>query len=219
VTAEFARGALTKAIPADRTWTVEEYLALEAACEERHEYLDGCITAMAGASWEHSQIRINLLVTLRTALRGRKCRPGDNDLRVRIESTGLHTYPDASVVCGDPHFDGRRPPALLNPTVLFEVLSESTEAYDRGARLLHYRQIPSLREYVLIAQDQPEICVYRCGEAVERWEIEIYLGADRALALESLGIEIPLVEIYRDVAFPPASRQSLTGEREEGPGG
>ena len=135
----------------------DEYLALERKSETKHELINGVIVAMAGASYEHNTTAANLLVALGMRLRGRPCRPLGSDQRIHIPATGLYTYPDVSVVCGKPEFHSKDRDTLLNPRVIIEVLSDSTEAYDRGAKFAHYRGIPSLAEYALAAQDEPMI--------------------------------------------------------------
>jgi Uma2 family endonuclease len=190
------------AMPSERLWTVEEYLALEAASTERHEYRDGQVFAMAGATPEHERIAANLLGELVPALKGSPCGAYGSNLRILVVRTGLYTYADASVVCGEPSFDDGSPRALKNPTVIFEVLSSSTEAYDRGEKFVHYQQLPSLREYVLVSQRGPEVSVFRRSSSSEIWTYHLCLGIERPLPLPALGVEIPMSEIYRDVTFP-----------------
>ncbi len=133
-----------------RTWTPAEYLAWERAAPDKHEFLGGEIFAMAGASFAHNKIVGNIVGELRDALRDRPCDVTPSDLRVKIPAVGLYTYPDAVVVCGEPQFEDDKLDTLLNPTVIVEVLSDSTEAYDRGKKFRYYRTIPSLRDYVLV---------------------------------------------------------------------
>lgn len=136
-----------------KTWTVEEYLALERSSGDKHELFAGEIFAVAGASYEHNLIVGNLVTALNLAL-GERCRVLPSDMRLHIRATGLYTYADASVVCDRPELTDERPPSLLNPLILFEVLSDSTESYDRGKKFENYRTIPSLMHYVLVAQDR-----------------------------------------------------------------
>ncbi|MDX1654593.1 MAG: Uma2 family endonuclease, partial [Candidatus Competibacteraceae bacterium] len=140
---------------AEHHHSVEEYLALERRSELRHEYLDGAIYAMVGASPAHNLIVTNVVGELRQQLKRRPCRVYATDQRVRVRSTGLYTYPDLVVSCGGERFDERDQRTLLNPLLIVEVLSRSTESYDRGAKFEHYRRIPELQEYLLIDQEKP----------------------------------------------------------------
>lgn len=139
----------------------EEYLRRERASDERHEYFAGRIYAMSGASREHSMICSNTLGSLWNQLRGKPCEVHSSDLRVQVSDTGLYTYPDLSVVCGKKLFADEHVDTLLNPKIVIEVLSPSTEAYDRGDKFAHYRTLDSLTDYLLIAQDKPRIEHYR----------------------------------------------------------
>ncbi len=132
-------------------YTVEEYLAMERASETKHEYVNGQITAMAGATKWHDQISFNLHGIFYTLFRNRNCTGYTNDTRVNINAVGAYTYPDLSLVCGEPKFDQGNANTLLNPTVIIEVLSTSTEGYDRGEKFQQYRALESLRQYVLVS--------------------------------------------------------------------
>jgi Uma2 family endonuclease len=140
------------AIP-DHTLTAAEYLTYERASPVRHEFLDGKLYAMAGASLAHNLIAGNTLASLHGQLRGKPGTIYPSDMRLKIVRTGLYTYPDISIVCGEPQLEDQHGDTLLNPIVLIEVLSPSTETYDRGKKFQHYRTLSSLREYLLIAQD------------------------------------------------------------------
>lgn len=179
-----------------RRMTHAEYLAAEATSEFRHEYLRGEVIAMAGGSLEHAALGAALAGEVRLALADKPCRVFSADARVRIAATDMTTYPDLSVVCGPLERAPEDEHALLNPIVLFEVLSDSTEAYDRGAKASHYRHIPSLREYVLVSQREPRIEVQR-RNASGRWEIYEFTAGQQAV-LESLGIVLSLDALYRD---------------------
>ena len=137
--------------------TPAEYLAKERAATYRSEYFGGEMFAMAGGSPRHSLIKVNVVGEFRARSRHSPCTAYDSDLRILVARTGLYTYPDASVICGPLEFEDPRRDTVLNPTLLVEVLSESTEAYDRGKKFSHYRQIPSLREYLLVSQEEPKI--------------------------------------------------------------
>lgn len=141
----------------------DEYLRMEAMSPLRHEWLDGAVWAMAGATPDHAAIAVNITTQLSTQLRGKRCRVFSADLRIRVRSTGLGTYPDASVICGAIQFDpdDARKTTAVNPKVIVEVLSPSTEDYDRGEKLEHYKRIPTLEEIVLVAHDERRIVVWR----------------------------------------------------------
>ena len=178
------------------TMSVQEYLAAEARGEVRHEFLDGKVLAMAGGTPEHAALAAAVIGELRNALRGKPCRVFSSDVRVRIRATGLSTYPDASVVCERMETDAEDRDALVNPIVLVKVLSDTTEAYDRGAKAAHYRRIPSLQEYVLVAQNEPLIEVYRRNERGHFELIEARAGEQAELA--SLGVALSVSAIYEN---------------------
>src|SRR5689334_5798251 len=134
-------------------WTVEEYLAMERASEEKHEFLDGEIYLMSGASRNHNRVTANTIITLGNQLYERPCSVYPSDIRVKISDFGQYTYPNVSVVCDPEHIEDSDQDTLLNPVVIIEVLSPSTESYDRGKKFQHYRTLDSLQEYILIAQD------------------------------------------------------------------
>jgi Uma2 family endonuclease len=182
------------------TMTEEEYLAFERASDARHEFLDGRVYAMAGASLKHGDIIQNTSSNLYIKLRGGPCRAVTNELRVRVRATGLNTYPDIVVLCGEPHLTDDHLDTLTNPTILIEVLSPSTEAYDRGAKWRHYQQIDSLREYVLIAQDAPAI-EHFVRQDDGSWRYEATIGLDAAVELPTIGCTLALSEVYQNVRF------------------
>jgi Uma2 family endonuclease len=190
---------------AKRSWTSAEYLAAERASPTKHEFFDGEIFAMAGASFEHNKIVGNLVGELRSALRHRPCDVTPSDLRVKVPATGLYTYPDVTVLCGDPLFEDDGRDTLLNPTVLVEVLSESTEGYDRGKKFRNYRSIATFREYVLVAQDGVAVERYTRGDDGV-WSLH-ESGAGERLVLASIGCEIAVDEIYLKV-FPAAGAKA-----------
>jgi Uma2 family endonuclease len=180
--------------------TAEEYLALDRAAEFRSEFIDGEIVAMSGGSLRHSALKINLAGEVRDALRGTPCRAFDSDLRVRV-SPRMYTYPDLTVVCGKPMIADERQDILLNPKVIFEVLSPSTEFYDRGVKFRHYREIESLSDYILVDQDQARIEQFTRGDA-HTWTFHDYKDASEMLRIESIGVSIPISHIYERVEFP-----------------
>jgi Uma2 family endonuclease len=172
-----------------------EYLALEAQSETKHEYLHGEIFAMAGGTIEHGRLQVEIIVQLRLGLENRSCRVFSSDVRIRVEETDLATYPDGTVVCGELQVSPKDKNAIANPLLLVEVLSDSTEAYDRGQKFAHYRRIPSLREYLLVSQQRPHLELYRKTES-GRWEL---LEATAGESLElALGVRLDVDAIYRD---------------------
>lgn len=194
--------ALSDTFP--QRFTVEEYLKIDTDSEIRHEYIDGRIIDMAGGNDPHSQITCNVIAELRNRLRGTPCQVRDGNLRVRYGRRVQYGYPDALIVCGSRQFDpmGAGNVTLLNPRVLIEVLSESTEAYDRGLKFERYREIESFEEYVLIAQDRPSVDVYRRQES-GFWLLQPYVGLKSVARLQSPAIDLPLSEVYAGVVFPP----------------
>ncbi|PZN80965.1 MAG: hypothetical protein DM484_09155 [Candidatus Methylumidiphilus alinenensis] len=186
------------AIPAKKTYTVEEYLAMErSSLEGKCEFVDGQIFAMVGASREHNLIGVNIASELRTQLKDRPCETYANDMRVKAaEAKGYH-YPDIVVVCGKPEFEDGHLDTLLNPTVLVEILSPSTEAYDRGGKFAAYRKIQSLHEYLLVSQAEPFIERYvRQGEA---WVLTETAGLEGLVNLDSIGCVLAMNEVYYSV--------------------
>jgi Uma2 family endonuclease len=176
-------------------YTMEDYLAVEEMSAVRHEYLDGEIYAMAGGTPEHAALSAAVVVLLGSKLRGGPCRPYSSDLRVRVPATGLATYPDAAVICGEPARDATSPTHVVNPCVLVEVLSASTEAYDRGEKREHYEQLEALREYVLVAQEQRCVEVYARASREAPW-VRRACGAGGIAELPSLGVAIDVDELY-----------------------
>ena len=176
-----------------------EYLRRERAAEYRSEYYAGEIFAMAGGSPRHSLIKINIGAMLRDRLLKQPCTPYNSDLRIRVP-TGLYTYPDVSVICGELEFDDEFKDTILNPTVLVEVLSPTTEAYDRGKKFDHYRRIESLREYVLVSQDEPRVERFLRNDD-GTWTLAIASGLTESITLPSIGVTLPLSEVFIKVDF------------------
>ena len=178
-----------------------EYLVVERSAATRSEYFQGEIFAMAGASRGHNLIVTNCTGEFRNALRDRGCEVYANDMRVKIASSGLYTYPDVTVVCDQPQFEDDQFDTLLNPRLLIEVLSETTEKYDRGFKSAQYRQIPGLKELILISQDGPGVeCLARQESGL--WLLREQRDINQSIFLESLNVTISLSEIYRQVTFP-----------------
>jgi Uma2 family endonuclease len=182
-------------------FTYHEYLDVEQASPIRHEFLGGVVYAMAGGSPEHAGIAANVIRLLGNALGARPCRVFTTDLRVRCVETGLATYPDLSVVCGSVELDPEDPRGhtATNPSLLVEVLSPSTEAYDRGDKLSHYKRIPSVREVALVAHDDRRVDLWRRTD--RGWTQLVFREGD-ALTLESIGCVIPVADVYFDALAP-----------------
>ncbi|EYF04916.1 Uma2 family endonuclease [Chondromyces apiculatus] len=184
--------------------TDEEYLDRERRAETKSELINGEIVAMAGASARHIAITMSIGAALYQRIRTRRM-PYlllGTDQRVHVEATGLYTYPDVTVACGGPHFHPKHHDNLLNPTLIVEVLSPSTEAYDRGAKFAHYQTIPSLAEYVLISQTSHRVEHFRRLETGQ-WLLTVYEGDEASLDLPALGFAIPLAEIYEQLDILP----------------
>jgi len=182
--------------------TPEQYLEIERAAECKSEYFNGEMFAMAGAVRTHNLLVTNAVAELRQQLRGRPCEVYPSDMRVRVSSTGLYTYPDALVVCGEPVFLDRREDTLLNPALIVEVLAPSTEAYDRGRKFEHYQKIDSLRYYLLISSDRVHADLFTLQDG--RWGLTPASGLDDTLELESIGCRLKLADLYEKVEFEPA---------------
>lgn len=179
--------------PSRHRYTLEDYLAVEEMSAVRHEYLDGEIFAMAGGTPEHAALAAAALVLLGERLRGGPCRPYSSDLRIRVSATGLATYPDAAVICGEPARDAASPTHVTNPNVVVEVLSPSTADYDRGEKREHYQQLASLCEYVLISQDRREIEVFVRTDS--GWTHRVH-RADDEVELPSISVKFTVAELY-----------------------
>jgi Uma2 family endonuclease len=192
-----------------RRYTLEEYFALELSSEEKYEYFDGEVFAMSGASPAHEQIIGNLLVSLRNKLRGRGCHVFPSNLRVKVPSQPPYRYPDLTALCHEPHYENIGGlDALTNPSLIVEVLSDSTEAYDRGDKFTHYKSIESFNEYLLIAQHRPHVTHY-FKAADGAWKYEELNDAGDLLRLESLDCGLGLRDVYEGVEFPPRALPPL----------
>ena len=184
--------------------TPEDYLALERSAEYKSEYFNGEIFAMAGASRVHNTLVVNTAIELGNQLKKRPCKLYVSDMRVKVNPTGLYTYPDVVVVCGKEQFEDTHLDTLLNPTLIIEVLSDSTEAYDRGRKFEHYRHLDSLVEYVLIAQQRPHVESYR-RQPDHQWLLTECSGLDATLRLQSIDCDLALAEIYAKVELSEES--------------
>jgi len=182
--------------------TEAEYLRLERQAETKSEYFEGEMFAMAGGTRPHSLVATNLLRELSARLKDTDCVVYNSDLRVKVEPTGLFTYPDVSVACGRQRFLDAEEDTLLDPIVVIEVLSDSTEAYDRGKKFEHYRQIPTCREFLLVSQKEPRIEQF-IRQANGEWTLREAAGLEAEIRLPSLGIVLPLAEVFAKVQFAP----------------
>ncbi len=183
-------------------YTFEEYLARERLASIKSEYYRGQIFAMAGGSLRHNAISGNVFAVMYGRLRGSSCRPSNSDQRIRIQANGLATYPDVSVVCGELQVDAEDRDAITNPLVIFEVLSKSTESYDRGKKFDLYRQLNSLKEYILVAQDEPQVERFVRHDDGS-WNLTVFKGLEAVLEFQTLPTVLPLSEIYDGVKFGP----------------
>lgn len=182
--------------------TVEEYLLRERDSIEKHEFYDGEIFAMAGATPAHNAITLNIGAELRAALRDKDCVALASDMRVFVP-VGLYCYPDATVVCGKPDIEEYRGlETLKNPLLIVEVLSKSTEAYDRGTKFDFYKAITSLRGYLLVSQDTPKVDHFARRD--DGWLMSSAAGLDGSIRIPELDVTLALAEIYTKVEFPPA---------------
>lgn len=198
--------------------TPAEYLAFERQSDVKHEYFRGELFAMAGANRQHARIAANLAYLFVGQMKGRPCDVFSGDMRVKVSPTGLYTYPDTSVVCGRPRFEDKELDVLLNPTVIVEILSKSTEAYDRGEKFAQYRTLDTLTDYLLISQDRPLIERFT-RQPDGGWLLTESAGLDAAMPIESIQCHLPLAEVYDRVEFdeaPPAPRLSVVKEEAEG---
>jgi Uma2 family endonuclease len=191
-------------------YTIEEYLAYERASEERHEYADGYVYNLAGESPQHGDISVNLVRELSSQLRGSACRTWTKDTKIRSgpmpvssrRRKGLFSYPDVVVVCGEPEFLDDHQDALVNPRVVIEVLSDRTEAFDRGGKFLRYQQWnPTLTDYLLVSQDDPIIEHYIRRDDGS-WSYYSCQGLDQSLTIESINCTLALADVFDRIVFP-----------------
>jgi Uma2 family endonuclease len=186
-----------------RRLTFDDWLEGErASLEGRSEYLDGEVFAMTGASVEHNAIVVNIVRELSFQMKGRPCQVYANDLKVRIRPADAGKYPDLIALCGEHQFQDGRRDVLLNPSLIVEVLSDSTEAYDRGKKFAIYRQLPSLREYLLVSQHQVQVELLSRGDG--RWTLSDYSALTDNVPLPSIGCTLSLAEVYDKVDLQPA---------------
>jgi Uma2 family endonuclease len=191
--------------PAPTRFTEAEYLALEGASDRKHEFVDGAIVAMAGARPPHNILAANVTASLVALSRARGCVVMTSDQRVHVPTTRLYTYPDATVACAERRYGEDDPPSLLNPILLVEVTSDSTEDFDRGTKFLHYQAIAELLEYVIVSHRERRIDHFRrAGDG--RWHLTTYAGEDAAVALPVLGGAFSLADVYSGVELDEGRR-------------
>jgi Uma2 family endonuclease len=192
--------------------TLDDYLEIERASEFRNDYVNGQIIAMSGESLSHGRIKGNVYHEIRNHLRGKPCEAFTSDMKVKVEGVSPFKYPDVVVVCGQPQMHDAKKDLLLNPLVIIEVLSPSTEAVDRGEKFDLYQAIPSLKYYVLIAQDRSSVTVMT-RQSNNRWELELITDMNASLLVPDLDCEIPLHEIYDRVEFPVPKPTLVNGQK------
>jgi Uma2 family endonuclease len=178
--------------------SIEAYLEMENAALEKHEYYKGEVFAMSGAKVPHNRITSNLLGELKNKLKGKKCQPFGSDMRVHIQSNTLFTYPDISIFCGEIVTLNDDEYNALNPTAIIEVLSKSTKNYNRGEKFKLYRDIRTLKEYILVDSESLHIEVFRLNES-NHWELEEYNDANNYLEIKAISENILIAEIYEGV--------------------
>ena len=190
--------------------TVEQYLEMERKSETRHEYVDGKVVAMAGESLARNRIARNIVVKLQINFADTDCEAFFENIRARVTPT-RYRYPDVMALCGTPQTDGTNPPALLNPAVIFEVLSPSTEHEDREDKWLEYQRLASVTDYIMVAQDMVEVAHFvRASDA--QWTVTIHNGLQNILTLASLNTTLPLADIYRKIVFPTVESPAVATE-------
>ena len=181
----------------------EEYLALDRAAEFRSEFVDGEMFAMSGGSLRHARLQRNLLFELQSALKDTGCEAFTSDMRVRVPATRMYAYPDVTVICGKPVLVDEHQDILLNPIVIFEVLSPSTERYDRGLKFQQYRAIESLKDYILVDQNQVRIEQFTRQDS-SPWTLRDYQRLEEVLTIASINVSLPLHRIYDQIELPGA---------------
>jgi Uma2 family endonuclease len=177
----------------------EEYLAIERAAEFKSEYFDGRMYAMSGGTFQHALVIANVIASLGNVSRGKNCVVVGSDLRLRVAINGLYTYPDAVVICGQARFADDQKDTLLNPALIVEVLSKSTEAHDRGFKFAQYRSLEPLREYMLVSQTEPRVELYRRQSASE-WVLSETVGLEGACRLATIEGALSMSDIYANVS-------------------
>ena len=191
---------LPKKIP---YYTPEEYLAFERAADTKHEYLDGQIYAMAGGSPPHNQVCFNAIVAVGVQIRGTECIGYTSDQKIRTDPMDLFSYPDLTVVCGQPVFHDKHKDVILNPKVIIEVLSPTTEDYDRSEKLSRYQKLNSLSDYILVSQIRPCVEHFVRQKGKRQWLFTIETEMAAEIFIASINCKLKLADIYDRVVFPP----------------
>jgi Uma2 family endonuclease len=187
-----------------RQLSFEDWLAIERAAEDqRSEFVAGEVFAMTGATEQHNLIVANVVAGLHAQLKGKPCRVYPSDLKVRIEADDVGTYPDAMVICGERAFHDDRRDVVTNPTLIVEVLSDSSEAYDRGDKFAHYRKLPSLKAYLLLSQNRMQAELF-VRQPDDTWQFTALVGAEDRIPLAAVDAELTLGELYDKVEFTAA---------------
>lgn len=178
-----------------------EYLRRERLAEEKSEYVDGFVYAMSGAKLPHNIIAANVMGLVSAQLRGGPCRPLSNDMKVRTPSSGMYSYPDMTVVCGKPVTEDEEQDVLLNPTVIIEILSPSTEKWDRGGKFARYQSISSLQDYVLVSQEEPR--VERFSREDDGWKLVSADSLESSFSIPSIKVNVAMADVYDGIEFDP----------------
>lgn len=188
------------AIPAIKYVTVEEYLQMEETSDERHEYFDGEVFAMAGTSFAHNEISANVQGAIWQFLQGKRCRIYSNNLKVHVKTKSAFVYPDLAIICNGPVFLEGRKDIVTNPSVIIEILSPFTQDFDHGKKFMFYRQIPTLREYILISS--MEVLAEKfVREESGAWTLTEYKRMEDKFSIDTIGYQTTLADLYRDVMF------------------
>ncbi len=198
-------------------YTVDEYLEIDRATDDRYEYVDGRIYAMAGESGAHGDISTNLVREISLRLKGKDCRARSKDTKVRSGSLskgseimkGMFSYPDITVICGEPEYHDKFTDIVLNPKVIIEILSDTTESFDRNDKFIRYRMFNStLTDYVLVSQTEP-IVEHFVRQEDNNWTLYTHVGLDKTFSIDSIGCDLQLSEIYDRIEFADEVLQSL----------
>lgn len=195
----------------------EEYLAIERASDFKSEFFNGEMFAMAGASLHHNLIKDNLVVRIGAQLSGSNCRTVSSDQRLKVNRTGLYTYPDIMIVCGKPERAEPDSETIVNPQVIIEVLSDKTESYDRYEKFEHYKRLPSVREYILVAQNRMGVERYVRTDEGE-WVIRSYTQADELFSFATVPVSVKVADIYGGVEFPEPTDLPRVVSNDRSPG-
>ncbi|KKJ00712.1 Uma2 family endonuclease [Prochlorothrix hollandica] len=195
---------MTVPLAPPQTYSLDQYRQLEESAEDRHEYHDGQITPMTGGTLEHAKLISQLIFLFCLALQNTEFEVYGGDIRIWIPEQNRGLYPDLSIIAGEPLLTANRRDEVLNPCLVLEVLSSSTEAYDRGKKFRYYRSIPSLQDYLLVSQTEPLMEHYHRDEA-DRWILTPYSALEATLTLPTVNLEVALAQVYQGVTFPDNS--------------